>query len=866
MTESMSVHPGMAELTAFSQGLCGEALSAQIEQHLALCTECCRVLETIPDDRLTTLVRDGGVPTSAGDIRASLRPGYEVLDEIGRGGMGVVYRARQLGLGRIVALKRMHALSPSAEERSRFRREAESIARLIHPNIVQVFDFGEQDQVPFLALEYVDGRTLAQRLSAHPPSPRQAAELVEILARAVDCAHRAGIIHRDLKPGNILLAEEPSSPQSWGIPKITDFGLARTVDAVSHTVSGMIQGTPGYMAPEQITATAAAIGPAVDIYSLGAILYENLAGRPPFRAAGILETLHLASTTDPLPLRRLVPDVPRDLETIAEKCLDKIPARRYACAGALADDLRRYLEGQPIQARPAGLLERFWKWSRRRPAVAALIAAGLVSVLAAATGLVVHQRRLEAEVNRATAAEELALARVQQGYDALDQLLQEMYRDHPETEAFDALAERVGERALEFFYSVLAESDESHPGVRLAKGMLLTYAGSIHVSLQRFARSLTDLNAARQRLEPLQTDPLRRDQARWHLAACHRNLGNALRGLGRHEEAAREYETALAVNGELIAASSGLPGLLVRQAHCQELLATVHDETRRRAAAGAALQAAIELRRQDLREDPENIENQTRLALDHGQVSVWHLTEGRSDDAEAELQEAAGALQAIPEKLRSLGYHRALARICYLASVLELDRGRLDESLAQCDRGIAAAEAALAREPHDRTVRLNLHTLWRGKAWILCRSQRGEQSFPFWDRAIEFADGDNRDHCRAERALERALLGNCLTAAIEAQEISARPDLPENCLVHLARVYSRAIEFAPRDPVLQDAEACKRATREFAGKGVDCLRRAEGGEPRDSAWFDALETDPALAALRETGEYRAWRSRLGVGE
>jgi predicted Ser/Thr protein kinase len=299
--------------------------------------------------------------------------GYELLRELGRGGMGVVYLARQQSLKRLVALKMVLA-GPHARptELARLRTEAEAVARLQHPNIIQVYDVGERDGLPFVAMEYVGGGTLSQRVGDSPLPSRPAARLVEGMARAVQAAHDAGIVHRDLKPANVLLTGD-------GAPKITDFGLAKLQDDDSaRTATGAVLGTPSYMAPEQAAAEQKPTK-AVDVYALGAILYKLLTGRPPFQAPTVLATLEHVRTLDVAPPRQLQPAVPRDLETICLKCLRKSPGERYGSAAELADDLKRFLAGEPIQARRRPLRERAVRWARRRPGmlVGLLLAAAL---------------------------------------------------------------------------------------------------------------------------------------------------------------------------------------------------------------------------------------------------------------------------------------------------------------------------------------------------------------------------------------------------------------------------------------------------------------------------------------------------------
>ncbi|MFO0927388.1 MAG: serine/threonine-protein kinase [Gemmataceae bacterium] len=323
-------------------------------------------------------------------------PRYEIVEQLGRGGMGVVYKARQLGLNRTVALKMiLHGELAGEEELRRFRAEAEVVAHLQHPNIVQVYEVGEVGGQPFFSQEFIDGGSLAERLIAGPWVGRAAAELIETLARAIHVAHERGLVHRDLKPANILLTRD-------GIPKIADFGLAKRLQQeAGQTQTGHIIGTPSYMAPEQASGLVRATRPATDVYALGAILYELLTGRPPFLAATMLDTLEQVRRHDPVPPRQLLPTVPRDLETICLKCLDKTQDRRFATAEQLADELRRFLRGEPIRSRPLSPWHRAAKWVRRQPAIAALSALVLLITALGIAGIV-WQWRL-AERHRQTA-------------------------------------------------------------------------------------------------------------------------------------------------------------------------------------------------------------------------------------------------------------------------------------------------------------------------------------------------------------------------------------------------------------------------------------------------------------------------------
>jgi WD40 repeat protein len=370
---------------------------------------------------------DGTLPESSPTADRPTVPGYEIEEELGRGGMGVVYRARQLSLNRLVALKMILAGAHASEEDlARFRTEAEAVAHLQHPNIVQIHEIGERAGLPFFSLEFVDGGSLASQLDGTPWPALPAAQLVQTLAEAMHYAHQRGIIHRDLKPGNVLLASggcKPPEASPGGLhppladlqPKITDFGLAKQLGSdKGQTASGAIMGTPSYMAPEQAGGHSKEIGPAADTYALGAILYELLTGRPPFKAATAMDTLLQVVAEEPVPLRRLHSKIPKDLETICLKCLEKKPAKRYASAHELAEELARFQQGEPIRARPITAPARLWRWCLRRPLVASLAAtvAALLLFAAVAGPWIAHrqaslQAQAEAQDREAQRAKEM---------------------------------------------------------------------------------------------------------------------------------------------------------------------------------------------------------------------------------------------------------------------------------------------------------------------------------------------------------------------------------------------------------------------------------------------------------------------------
>ncbi|MBM4068511.1 MAG: hypothetical protein FJ271_06145 [Planctomycetes bacterium] len=355
-------------------------------------------------------------PATAGTGHETSIPGYAIIDELGRGGMSVVYRARQLSLNRLVALKMILAgVHSGPKERQRFRTEAEAIAKLQHPCVVQIYEVAEHDGQPFFALELVDGGSLQGYIDRGPVSVEESAQLIAKLARAMQVAHQHGIVHRDLKPANILLASAGHADEARSgddaaqptdgvrpslaamIPKVTDFGLAKMLDqGVGQTNTGAVLGTPSYMAPEQAAGRIKEIGPWTDIYALGAILYELLTSRPPFGGdSTLMEILHKVRTEDPVSPVRLRARIPRDLETICLKCLHKDPRKRYKTAEALADDLRRFQRGEPIQARPISAVERSWKWLKRHPTLSAMLSVCVIAVAALLYAGIRHHANLD---------------------------------------------------------------------------------------------------------------------------------------------------------------------------------------------------------------------------------------------------------------------------------------------------------------------------------------------------------------------------------------------------------------------------------------------------------------------------------------
>jgi serine/threonine protein kinase len=492
-----------------------------------------------------------GVPQHVGD--------YEILSVLGRGGMGVVYKAKQKRLNRIVALKMiLGGLHASDEDLRRFRQEAEASARLQHPNIVQIHEIGDVDGKPYFSLEYADAGSLAGKMANEPQPAFAAAQLIEILARAMHYAHQRGVVHRDLKPANILLttpAPDGSSmapASTFGIPKITDFGLAKRMDVdLGQTQTGAILGTPSYMAPEQAGGRIREIGPCTDIYALGAILYDLLTGRPPFKSNTLADTLRQVQMTEPVSPGRLQPQVPRDLATICLKCLNKEPKKRYESSLALAEDLGRFLSGEPIHARPTSLIERAIKWSKRRPALAALIAVSVLSFVALGIGgwysawsLFNANQRIRAANELAEAERSRAEDNLEQALEAIDGVLTQVSVDLTEVPLMEKPRAKLLKKALALFEH-LPREDQKTARARFQSARANERLGEVQGLFDKLPESEQAYKEAETRLKELLADAPKQPEYRTELARTYHNEGLLFRKKGLVKEAQQSFEQAV---------------------------------------------------------------------------------------------------------------------------------------------------------------------------------------------------------------------------------------------------------------------------------------------------------------------------------
>ncbi len=537
--------PSRDHLDSFLSGELDANDESVIESHIAGCTVCESKLAQMSDDgqlQRWQYLLGGSKPSwdsfqpspavyaAIGPARhEAARPrsestldveGFDFLEIAGRGGMGIVYKALQKSLDRIVAVKVIHSANPDEKHISRFIREAESIAKIQHQNVLQIYEVGDHDDSPFLVLEFVDGPSLAERLERQPQDPRQTAQLVLQLTRGVAAAHQHGIVHRDLKPANILLSPlkndsnggtksgEPESKSefaSWPldqfVPKVADFGLAKDLDGEDQTKTNQFIGTPLYMSPEQIGGNKSSIGVTSDIYSIGVILYEMLSGFPPFQAAGPYDLLKKIETVEPIGLCKLNRGISSDLEAICFKCLEKSPSRRYDGAIALADDLSRFLEGRPVGAKPISSFRKTAKWMGRNPAKASLVLTLAMGALIAITAWANFTNQLS-NLNRKLVSSNENLIEQQEITTAVNDFLQnDLLKQMAAESQLDWLAEAgLGASSFEKNPSLLNILDRvaerlSNPKSPFddspkVKATLLRTVGDTYRSLGRFAEAI----------------------------------------------------------------------------------------------------------------------------------------------------------------------------------------------------------------------------------------------------------------------------------------------------------------------------------------------------------------------------------------
>lgn len=739
-------HPDLELLRRWILGLeSSEKLVDEIESHVAECQVCAEraaALDTTCTDRFESLLRE--TKHRAATETISLGKGYEILDEVGRGASGIVYRARHRGLDRVVAVKKLLAGS-SANKKTleRFQSETKALARLKHRNIVQVFDVGELEGVPFLAMEFVSGTSLSKYLRETFLNERDAAELVANLADALEHAHQQNVLHRDLKPDNVLIQANPDTDHAGSDStrstlgerlRVVDFGLARLTESDTHTRTGETLGTPSYMAPEQVQAKPDSITAATDVYGLGAVLYECLSGRPPFHGNSPIETIRMVVEREPVSLRQLQPGLSRDLSVICHRCLAKNPASRFSSAGELRDDLNRFLSGRPIVSRPISPTRRLQRWVQRNPwptTVALLVS---LAIIAAIVGQFVYQRQVAQQRDKAVQNYQSARAAI---WEMLGAASDESIFDIPRLQQ---LRSSQLESATQLFETLAMEEQSAQAyrdlgNVQMMHGSCLIAKGEIEAGQRRMESAMTTF----EKLVALEPDDAEFVSG---LASSQVKLAFALGQKGRHDEALGIVEAAIPLAESL---HEKFPDDVVHA----NVLAWVHHnrgtilvDRKRKPDAEIAFQNAIELRKQALANDTDNDELLRYLAESQISLASCQMA-SQPDSAKESFDNAIATLEKVlsrnpddAEAMISIG--TAQLNRCNL--LLEPDP---NDAINACTDGIQVVKKVLTADAGNRRALNCISMLYGNRAMFKTQTVGPEQAIDDWHKAIEHSVADH---------------------------------------------------------------------------------------------------------------------------
>jgi tetratricopeptide (TPR) repeat protein len=823
---------------------------------------------------------------------------FRIRQELGRGGFGVVLLAFDPKLGREVALKvpRPEALT-NLELRARFQQEARATAGLDHPNLVPVYEAGEQDGVCWIASAYCPGITLSAWLKerTEPVPFALAARLVATLAEAVEHAHRRGILHRDLKPANVMLSPLSSvSPGNPGeemdfVPRLMDFGLAKVLegheDALTqeyHTQSGAILGTPAYMAPEQAESQSRTADPAIDLYALGAMLYEVLTGQPPFRGDTPLETLWLLRTQDPLSPQRLRPKLPRDLETICLKCLHKEPRKRYVSAQALADDLRRFLTGEPIRARPVSCWERSLKWARRRPAAAALVAVTGTAILVVALLVSVYTVRLceqrnlaesrqkdaERSAEEARAQRGRALAHLRSARDAVDRMLTRVGHERLAPAPYTLKVRReLLEDALQL-YRELARQEDRDPEIRYEVGRAWRRLGKIQSDPQKVEESYRNAVEVFEQLTAENPD----NPEYWkEFAASCNNLGLTL-DEKEPAEAERLLRRALALQEQLAAAHPETPDYRLDASVTRGDLGMVLFVAKRQEEALQWTKEGIDGLEKLLSDEPTSTEYRNHLGLALNNRGAFLGQMKRLNEAEPVFRRAVEVLEPLAEGPAALLNHRSLLSMsCTNLGMLLMNTGRASEGEPFLRRAVEVKRKLTSEYPEVSAYHAGLGGSLAKLATVVRDRGKLAESVPLWEEAIEQwrlalkTNPDNREQRQelgascAGLADARLRLGQYRGVEESVAELPSLLAGRGQGDYYAARFLCLCIPLVEKDKQLSSTERTERQNH-YATRAVELLRQAHQKELPN---LTAINQDAAFAPLRSRPDYPQLLNELG---
>ncbi len=839
-----------------------------------------------------------------------LVPGYQILGELGRGGMGVVYKARQVGLRRMVALKMVLAgAHAGAQQLARFAIEAEAVARLQHPNIVQIYDVGELDGLPYFSLEYVDGPPLDKQLGGKPQEPRFAAQMTETLCRAMHFAHQQGIIHRDLKPANVLMT-------ATGVPKISDFGLAKRLEEgdSGQTKTGTIMGTPSYMSPEQARGEVKGLGPLSDQYTIGAILYELLTGRPPFLGNTPMDTVMQVIREEPVAPTRLQPEVPKDLETICLKALQKESHKRYASCFEMAEDLHRFLAAQEIQAKPIGDLEKVWRWCKRNPKVASLLATVALLLVGVAVGstyaaFTINEKKKEAVAARGLAEEKRLEA------EAAKSLAQENEKKAIKNEGIANKQAALSLKTLQSLVDkVQTKLDQSPKTLPLKMDLLRTAIDGLNemdkeaktadkpsvavaAAQMRMAEALKqvgDTGGAMSQYRKVHEYCVGRVKEVPDNDAAHSNLGATFGGLGdlsdllgQYQEALGYFQESLHVR-EALLPDAHLPNKKVKPHQLKAYVAGTHgrigsmllrlgrpEDARRHYEKAVALYEEIQP------DKDETLEDRRDLGMMRAGLAEALFRSGSAPAAHKRSEQALEGLRALltanPDNAL---VKRDLARAYGMAGDVALRGRRLDDARKLLDQGAALWRDLIKMDPMSISYQLELAFVCDRQGALAVAAREPTLANKYYAECLEIRRhmqqvDPNNARRQAELMLALTHCGGVVEAARIADQLQHEPAKWELILSLLrttdqaqaAVLVERLFHGTPRDAALyfdlarcyaQCAAADAGANSLYTNKALAALREAVRLGFNDSV---NLATEPDLEPIRKAPGFQSLLTR-----
>lgn len=873
------------------------------------------------DDAEQTVISPGSSSTAS---TPQIIPGYDMVKELGRGGMGVVYLARQQSLNRQVALKMVLAgQHASSSDLARFKTEAEAVAQLQHPHIVQVIETGEHQGTPWFSMEYVSGGSLEKRLQGRPLPAREAARITSMIAEAVAHAHARGVLHRDLKPANILVQdvetqsstvdstqkptrnvpskgntvvlESIAAPAGSGTQapvtlKVTDFGLAKQLDdgrtlAGTRTQAGTVMGSPSYMAPEQAAGDTAAVGPTVDVYALGALLYELLTGRPPFRASTSWDTIVQVLNDEPVPPTRLMPRLPRDIETICLKCLAKDPKKRYATVAELDADVQRFLKDEPIQARPIAWWERTWKAAKRRPTLAglivtAIVAVGIIIALISIGNAKLRDERIAAEeardkamvaMKKAEAEQQKAQKRLEKAVEAVEKLLtrtaSENWARRPELQ--DERKKLLEEAVT--FYQAFLEQESDDPLLRREAARVYYRMAGVYLLLGDSKNAQQTLQKTRELQESLCEQFPENTEYRHDLVKTVNFLGNAEVMQGQYANSKNMYERAAKNAEALVQAFPDNIEFKITLVRTYLSLYQFNSHTNMTLAL-AYLTKASDISRKIYDADPKPYLNQlTYLTLLIEQAQL-NLNQNKPVEVKKLLEQIQPLLVSLekgqaPSVQDRDQFESLYARYTIIHGYSMVRSGNNETGEAELRKGVAMLDTMLTQRPKHFPVRMLQMNALQTLGEVQDRQQKLDDARKTMERTFKLQDQMFKDmphlaflrgagnQQRSELLILRAKEGSIKGYDRSAEELLRSRQARDNpdVIYNVACGYSQASVHAQTD------------VKEWYAKRAIVLLN----ELFDKKYFTPsrivnMLIDADLAPLRERDDYKAFLKRFGT--